>query len=97
MSQLGGWVGYRVWDWRQELRGSQSWLVLELAPEDGAERVCSGCDGPVAAIHDRTLRRIRDLPVFEHAVELWVPRLRLACPRAVRGWSGWIGSTPMSG
>lgn len=81
IAQLGGWVGYRVWDWRQEWRGSQSWLVLELAPQDGGERICSGCDGPVAAIHDRTLRRIRDLPMFEHAVELLVPRLRLACPR----------------
>jgi transposase len=81
IAQLGGWVGYRVNGWRQQLRGSQSWLVLELATEDGAERVCSGCDRPVAAIHDRTLRRIRDLPMFEHAVELLVPRLRLACPR----------------
>ena len=32
-----------------------------------------------AAIHDRTLRRIRDLPVFGEAVELHVRRLRLAC------------------
>src|SRR5690606_19710506 len=43
--------------------------------------LCSGCDQPVAAIHDQTVRRIRDLPLFEYAVELWVPRLRLACPR----------------
>src|SRR5690606_27606699 len=34
----------------------------------------------VAAIHDRTIRRIRDLPVFEDRVELQVERLRLACP-----------------
>ena len=32
------------------------------------------------AIHDRTVRRIRDLPVFDDPVELQVPRLRLACP-----------------
>src|SRR5690554_2953881 len=81
MSQLGVWKGYRVWDWRQEDRGGQSWAVLELAPVEGAERLCSGCDQPVAAIHDQTVRRIRDLPLFEYAVELWVPRLRLACPR----------------
>ena len=81
MSQLGGWKGYRVWDWRQEDRGGQFWAVLELAPVEGAERLCSGCDQPVAAIHDQTVRRIRDLPLFEYAVELWVPRLRLACPR----------------
>src|SRR5690606_4397520 len=81
MSQLGGWEGYRVGDWRQEDRGSQSWVVLELAPVEGAERLCSGCDEPVAAIHDQTVRRIRGLPLFDHAVELRVPRLRLACPR----------------
>ena len=50
-------------------------------PVEGAKRLCSGCDQPVAAIHDQTVRRIRDLPLFEYAVELWVPRLRLACPR----------------
>ena len=33
------------------------------------------------AIHDRTVRRIRDLPLFEDPVELEVERLRLACPR----------------
>ena len=81
IAQLGCWVGYRVWDWRQEDRGGQSWAVLELMPDEAAERLCSGCDQPVAAIHDQSLRRIRDLPLFEHAVELVVPRLRLACPR----------------
>ncbi|GAA3927017.1 helix-turn-helix domain-containing protein [Luteimonas lutimaris] len=35
----------------------------------------------VAAIHDRAIRRIRDLPVFEDPVELEVERLRLVCPR----------------
>lgn len=81
MSQLGGWEGYRVLDWRHELRGSQRWLVLELAPQASEERICSGCSRPVTAIHDRALRRIRDLPVFGDPVELWLPRLRLACPR----------------
>src|SRR5688572_20176094 len=81
MAQLGGWAGYSVAGWRHEQRGERSWLVLELTPDERGERFCSGCDGPVAAIHDRTLRRVRDLPVFEHPVELHVPRLRLACAR----------------
>ncbi len=93
IAQLGGWVGYRVDDWRQEQRGGQSLAVLELAPDEGAERRCSGCDHSVAAIHDVTLRRIRgDLPLFEHAVELVVPRLRLACPRCGPRleWLDWL-------
>jgi transposase len=81
MAQLGGWAGYSISGWRHEQRGERRWLVLELIADERAERFCSGCDGPVAAIHDRTLRRIRDLPVFEHPVELHVPRLRLACTR----------------
>lgn len=80
MAQLGGWVGYGVSNWRREQRGQQRWLILELVPLDGIARCCSGCGAPVAAIHDRSERRIRDLPVFDEAVELRVPRLRLACP-----------------
>lgn len=79
MAQLGGWVGYEVSRWRHEQRGQQRWLVVELIPLDGVVRCCSGCGAPVATIHDRSVRRIRDLPVFNDAVELWVPRLRLAC------------------
>ena len=81
IAQLGGWVGYRVEDWRHEWRGGRRWLVLELTPAPDQLRRCSGCGETVLAIHDRTTRRIRDLPVFEDPVELEVERLRLACPR----------------
>lgn len=80
MAQLGGWEGHRVKAWRHELRGPVRWLVIELEPEARASRCCSGCGQRGSAIHDRTLRRIRDLPVFGDPVELQVPRLRLACP-----------------
>jgi len=65
--------------WRHEQRGERRWLILELVPKAGVGRRCSGCGASVVAIHDRTVRRIRNLPVFEDAVELRVPRLRLAC------------------
>lgn len=80
MAQLGGWVGYGVGSWRHEQRGERRWLILELVAQADAVRRCSGCGASVSAIHDRSVRRIRDLPVFEDAVELRVPRLRLACP-----------------
>ena len=79
MAQLGGWAGYRVADWRHERRGERRWLVLALIPAPGHVHRCSGCGSAVEAIHDRTVRRIRDLPVFEDPVELEVERLRLAC------------------
>lgn len=81
MSQLGGWTGYRVSGWRHEQRGGRRWLVFELAVERERVRRCSGCGEAVAAIHDRTTRRIRDLHVFDDPVELRVERLRLACSR----------------
>ncbi|MBO1853096.1 ISL3 family transposase [Pseudomonas aeruginosa] len=80
MSRLGGWEGYRVRKWRHEPRGKQRWLVIELEPARGAQRYCVGCGQAVVAIHDQTMRRIRELPVFDDPVELHVPRLRLACP-----------------
>lgn len=92
ISQLGGWAGYGVAGWRHEQRGERRWLILELVPCDDAVRLCSGCGEPVAAVHDRSERRIRDLPVFEDPVELRVPRLRLACATcgpASNGWRGW--------
>ena len=79
MAQLGGWVGYGVSNWRHEQRAGRRWLILELVPQADVVRRCSGCGEPASAIHDRSVRRIRDLPVFEDAVELRVPRLRLAC------------------
>jgi transposase len=54
--------------------------VIRLEPERGQPRCCSGCGEYSAAIHDLEPRRIRDLPLFEHRVELIVPRVRVACP-----------------
>ena len=81
ISRLGGWVGYRASSWHHELRGAHRWVVIELIPDRGHDRRCSGCGEIVGVIHDRSVRRIRDLPLFEDRVELRLPRLRLACPR----------------
>lgn len=80
MTQLWGWVGYAVSNWRREDRSGRRWLVIELEPLPGIARRCTGCGAMTEAVHDRSQRRIRDLPVFESPVELVVPRLRLACP-----------------
>lgn len=81
MTKLGSWEGYRVSSWAYEQRGEQRWLIVELLPRGRRRRCCSGCGQWVASIHDHSCRRIRDLPVFECAVELRVERLRLGCPR----------------
>jgi transposase len=55
--------------------------VIRLEPVRERRRCCSGCGRFTTAIHDLEERRVRDLPVFEHAVELIVPRVRVACER----------------
>jgi transposase len=79
ISRLGGWEGYEVKDDRIEVRNGRSWCVIGLDPIRGHRRCCSGCGRFTTAIHDLEERRVRDLPVFEHAVELVVPRVRVAC------------------
>lgn len=79
MSRLGGWEGYEVEEDWDEVRGQQRWCVIRLSPIRGWRRCCSGCGRFSAALHDLEPRRVRDLPVFEHWVELIVPRVRVAC------------------
>ena len=80
ISRLGGWEGYVVREDWIERRADQSCCVIRLEPMRGMARRCSGCGEFTAAIHDLEERRVRDLPVFEHRVELIVPRVRVACP-----------------
>jgi len=79
-SVLCGWSGYHVVSVRRDERSGQPWCVIELAPDLDVARRCSGCDALTMSVHDQTRRRIRDLPIFDAAVELHVPRLRVACP-----------------
>jgi transposase len=81
ISRLGGWEGYEAMEERLEVRAGLSWCVIYLQPVRGSPRCCSGCGRHTSAIHDLEERRVRDLPVFEHRVELRVPRVRVACTR----------------
>ena len=81
ITRLGGWAGYEVVEDWQERRDGQSWCVLRLQPVTGWLRQCSHCGESTRAVHDQQERRVRDLPIFEHRVELIVPRLRVACAR----------------
>ncbi len=80
ISRLGGWEGYEVGAHWTEHRGGRSWCVVRLEPLRGHPRCCSRCGQWTAAIHDLEKRCIRDLPVFEHWVELRILRVRVECP-----------------
>lgn len=79
IARLGGWEGYEVVECLQQQRGSARWCVIRLGPVVGIARRCSGCGAGTRAMHDLAERRVRDLPLFEHRVELIVPRVRVAC------------------
>ena len=80
ISRLGGWEGYEVGGHWTERRDGRSWCVIRLEPLRGRPRCCSRCGQFTAAIHDLEERRIRDLPLFEHWVELRILRVRVECP-----------------
>lgn len=79
ISRLGSWEGYEVREDRLEVRNGTSWCVIRLHPIVDWARCCSGCGQRTTAIHDAEERRVRDLPLFEHRVELIVPRVRVSC------------------
>lgn len=79
ISRLGHWEGYEVNSCLQHQQAGVSHCVITLAIVADRRRCCSGCLRWCEAIHDVEPRRVRDLPLFEHRVELIVPRVRVAC------------------
>jgi transposase len=80
ISRLGSWEGYEVREERIEIRAGHTWCVIRLSPRREQLRCCSGCGRYTAKIHELEDRYVRDLPIFEHRVELIVPRVRVQCP-----------------
>jgi transposase len=81
---LGEWEGYEV----EAVRRTKSRksnrpdrVRIKLSPREDRAGRCSGCGRRVAAVHDTTLRVVRDLPILGAETDLVVPRRRLACPR----------------
>jgi transposase len=88
VQSVGGWDGFEIAKWTTEealepdafgLPAKR--LVIELQPAADAVKRCSRCGSPVAAIHDVTERRVRDLPLMGFDLWLVFPHARLQCPR----------------
>lgn len=77
LESLGGWEGYRVervvWP-----EGSSRTLSIYLKPTAKVMH-CEQCGARCRQVHETTIRRVRDLPLFEYRVVLHVPRRRLWC------------------
>lgn len=79
LQRLGAWKGYRLKDviWPEGERGT---VELHLEPTCKV-MICSGCGQRGMLAHETTVRRVRDLPLFEYRVVLVVPRRRVWCER----------------
>ena len=88
LDQIGAWDGFEVAQVTQDdevardaLGLPATRLIIELRAKAGHPKRCSRCGAIVGEVHDVTLRRVRDLPLFERDTWLLVPRARLQCPR----------------
>lgn len=84
------WMDGRCSDWARGKVGRLEYTVwpekaggtleLHLTPTRKWMR-CEQCGHNSRQGHETTIRRVRDLPIFEHRVVLVVPRRRLWCER----------------
>lgn len=77
LEALGGWEGYRVERvvWPQD--GGRT--VLLYLKATARVMYCEHCGARCAQVHETTVRRVRDLPLFAFRVVLFVPRRRVWC------------------
>ena len=77
---LGGWEGFRVRNVERTGGGGEKRAVIELEVHPGRRGICEGCGGKVSAVHERTMRRVRDLPILDAQTTLVMERRRVDCP-----------------
>jgi transposase len=88
LNAVGGWEGFEVERWTtEETLAPDAFglpaprITIELRPAATAVKRCGQCGQPVAAVHDVSERRVRDLPLMAHDVWLVFSQTRLQCPR----------------
>lgn len=80
---LGGWPGFVITAVTREPGGTTTGapqITIELAARPNAGRYCSRCGRAAAAVHDVSVRRVRELPILDAETWLLVPQARVVCP-----------------
>ncbi len=70
------WEGFTIESYTQI--DAQS-LLIRLQPADGYLPCCSGCNQHTLAIHDTSIRRVRERDLFQYRLWLEVPVRRVRC------------------
>lgn len=79
---LGGWDGFELvaMERTPAVGDRPPQVALTLRPVVGRVKRCSRCGVAVDAVHDTSVRRVRDLPILDAETWLLVPRARVQCP-----------------
>ena len=80
---LGGWPGFAVTAVTRQPGGTSTGapqITIELAALPNARRYCSRCGRSATAVHDVSVRRVRELPILDAETWLLVPQARVVCP-----------------
>ncbi|AIO52004.1 putative transposase [Burkholderia mallei] len=96
LQALGCWTGYRLErvEWPQ---GDSRTLSLYLKPVSQI-MYCEQCGARCQQIHETTVRRVRDLPLFEYRVCCTCLDAESGANAAAqRGWRSWTGWAATSG
>lgn len=81
---LGGWPGFDIERVTREAGGTRTGapqITIALVAAPDRPRTCSRCGQATTAVHDVSLRRVRELPILEAETWLLVPLARVSCPR----------------
>lgn len=70
------WEGFTIESYTQIAPES---LLIRLHPADDYHPCCSGCHQHCLAIHDTTIRRVRERDLFQYRIWLEVPVRRVRC------------------
>lgn len=77
---LGDWPGFRVAGFERK-EGPPPEVRIRLEPDEAVAYRCSRCGTPTGKIHEKTVREIRDLPLFDARTYLEVTVYRIWCER----------------
>ena len=70
------WEGFELAHYRECVDGA---LVMRLRPRSAVAPCCGGCNQRTIAVHDVSVRRVRERDLFDRRVYLEVPVRRVRC------------------
>jgi transposase len=80
IEKIGGWDGFRVTGVERR-EGKPPQIRIRLEPIEVGPYRCGTCGEPTQRVHERVVREVRDLPLFDAETVLDITVLRVWCER----------------